>query len=171
NEFHTTLTTVRKYGVSISLILQDIEQLTNTYGSSQAAIIMNGGTSSRLFLPGMSLESCKEVERLLGQATIEDIDFWTQIKEAPYGRSLLTAQEIRTMENGKGIFVHGNELPIQLDMIPYYTNSNLNCYTEIPPLAFIANQQQPVIYIPLPILPPSNNYNQGGNHQLPFFDL
>lgn len=34
NDFNTILTTVRKYGVSVSLILQDIQQLTNIYGNT-----------------------------------------------------------------------------------------------------------------------------------------
>lgn len=169
NEFHTTLTTVRKYGVSISLILQDIEQLTNIYGSSQASIIMNGGTSSKLFLPGMSPTSCETLSKMLGTATIQDTNLWTQKKDTPYGRPLLTAEEIRTMKTGTGILIHGNKLPIQLNMMPYYQNKELNKYTKIAPFVFALSSIKPSVdYI---TLPSSNLSKGGGQQQLPSFDL
>lgn len=168
NEFHTILTTVRKYGVSVSLILQDIEQLTNIYGSQQASIIMNGGTSSKLFLPGMSQSSCETLCKILGTATIQDTNWLTQRKDVAYGRALLTAQEIRTMKIGTGVLIHGNKLPIQLNMVPYYKNKKLNASTKIPAhVLLFSSQRKPVDYITLSI----NRPNQTVNHKFPPFNL
>lgn len=172
NDFNTILTTIRKYGVSISLILQDIQQLTNIYGHTQASIIMNGGTSSKLFLSGMSHTSCQEVSNLLGNATIEDVNKWTQRKSAAYGRALLTPQEIRTLKQGLGIFIHGSELPIQLKMVPFYQNKRLNKLTKLPIIPFITNPLQPVAFLPLPPPQFSTSSNPSGNSpQFPSFDL
>lgn len=168
NEFHTTLTTVRKYGVSISLILQDIEQLTNIYGSTQASIIMNGGTSTKLFLPGMSQTSCEVLSKMLGITTIQDTNIWTQKKDIPYGRPLLTAQEIRTMKVGTGILIHSNKLPIQLNMVPYYKNKELNIWTQMPVYSpSFTPSKKSINYLSLP----PNSSNQGGNQSVPPFNL
>lgn len=168
HEFHTILTTVRKYGVSISLILQDIEQLTNSYGSSQASIILNGGTSSKLFLSGMSQTSCDVLSKMLGTATIQNINWWNQKKDTPYGRPLLTAQEIRIMKAGTGIFVHGNKSPIQLNMVPYYQNKKIDKYTKLAThIISSSSPKVPVDYITLP----TNSSSQTGNQQYPPFNI
>ena len=54
----TIITTIRKYRVSISLILQSITQLETAYGESQAKTIMDGGVTSKIFYAGLDLETC-----------------------------------------------------------------------------------------------------------------
>lgn len=98
-------------------MLQDIEQLNNIYGKSEASTIINGGCGSKIFLPGLSLNTCEEVERILGKKTVfyseggnhaigSDAD---KVRDLRTGRSLLTSDEIRTMKDNKAIFIHGNK--------------------------------------------------------------
>jgi len=115
--FSNLITTLRKRNCSCSLVLQDIEQLNNIYGKSEASTIINGGCGSKIFLPGLSLNTCEEVEKILGKKTVfyseggnhsigSDAD---KVRDLRTGRSLLTSDEIRTMKDNRAIFIHGNE--------------------------------------------------------------
>jgi len=50
-EFATTCTTIRKYEVSLSVILQNFTQLHTNYGNTEAKTIIEGGFQSRIFYP------------------------------------------------------------------------------------------------------------------------
>jgi type IV secretory pathway TraG/TraD family ATPase VirD4 len=131
--FSNLITTLRKRKCSCSLVLQDIEQLNNIYGKSDASTIVNGGCTSKIFLPGLSLATCEEVERILGKKTILYSEGGTHaigtdannVRDMRTGRSLLTSDEIRTMKDNQAIFIHGNKKPILLKTKPYYKNKPL----------------------------------------------
>ena len=99
----TIMTTCRKKRVSITLCLQDLQQLTTCYGNAEASTILNGGAQSKLFLPGLSLKTSEEIERLLGKKTVKTQQTGMRrvggetpmIRDLEQGRSLLTAEEVR----------------------------------------------------------------------------
>jgi len=138
-DFATLMTTLRKRQCSVSIVLQDIQQLTRTYGRAAATTILGGGCASRLYLPGMSPETCLQVERTLGRATIEveepgphrPHETPTRTRERKMGRSLMTADEIRVMSDDEALFIHGNKRPVKLRTTPYYQNARLRRRTEL----------------------------------------
>ena len=137
--FSNLITTLRKRNCSCSLVLQDIEQINNIYGKSEASTIVNGGCSSKIFFPGLSLNTCEELERILGKSTIRYMEQGAHklgeesdnARDMTIGRSLLTADEIRTMQDNQAIFITGNKRPVMLKMKPYFKNRSLFAKTKI----------------------------------------
>lgn len=131
--FSTMMTTLRKRQCSCSLVLQDIEQLTEIYGRADTSTIVNGGCANRIFFSGLGLKTCEELERLLGKATLTLTEGGMRsvgteaerVKDRQVGRALLTADEIRTMKDNQAIFIHGNKRPVLLNVTPYYRNKKL----------------------------------------------
>lgn len=132
----TIMTTIRKRKVAIALILQDLQQLSATYGYDQASVILNGGTASRLFFGGLSIKSCEEISRLLGTATMEEHHLLHEEKIQQYGRRLMTPDEIRMLPDGEALFIHGNLAPLKVQMTPWYRNRRLRRRTKYAPFHF-----------------------------------
>ena len=142
--FATLMTTLRKRQCSVSIVLQDTEQLVHTYGREAARTILNGGCASRLYLPGLSPEESLGVERSLGETTIhvqesvphEPHETPDRIRERKTGRSLMTADEVRTMDDDEGLYLYGNKRPVKLDTTPFYQNRRLRHRADVsaPPL-------------------------------------
>lgn len=137
--FSSLITTLRKRRCSVSIVLQDLEQLTNTYGKSDASTILNGGCSGKIFFPGLGLQTCEEVERILGRSTIQYLETGNHrlgedpgtARDVTTARSLLTSDEIRTMKDNTALFVYGNKRPVLLKLTPYYKNRRLvRCLAE-----------------------------------------
>lgn len=116
--FSTIITTIRKYKVSISIILQSISQLESRYSKSEANTILNGGISSKVFFSGADLSTTQMLEQILGKSKIEKSDKYGNIgfKE----ESLLSSSSIRTLDDDKAIFIYANKKPILLKLSPYY---------------------------------------------------
>ncbi len=119
-EFATTCTTIRKYEVSLSVILQNFTQLTTNYGRTEAQTIIEGGFQSRMFYPGLSLETATQVERMLGREVIHEVkwDGNTQEKQ----QNLLNADRIRTLPDNQAIFLTGNKEAILLETQKSFEN-------------------------------------------------
>ncbi|MEO0405177.1 MAG: type IV secretory system conjugative DNA transfer family protein, partial [Bacteroidota bacterium] len=118
--------TIRKRGVSTSLLLQDNQQLEALYGKNKASAILNGGMTSKIIYPGVSIETCELFERMLGAKTVQlkehgfgSINSEQKNRMIDQGRSLMTAEEIRTMKDHH-LFVSAASKPILLKTYPYY---------------------------------------------------
>ena len=120
--FSTAITSLRRRRTSCSLILQDLGQLEDLYGRAGAKVIINS-CASRLFLPGLPHETCKRIEEMLGR----------QEDEKGRLRSVMTASQIRTLPDGKAIYVFANKKPALIDITPYYRYRKLRKRTKIPP--------------------------------------
>jgi len=129
--FDTTITTIRKYKISISLILQDINQLEKTYGKANASTILNGGISSKLFYSGAGLPTTKMLSEMLG--TVEDLKLDSQgnfyYKEKP----VMKSSEIRTMNDDEALFIMANLLPAKLKIKPYYKDFVFKQFAKMEP--------------------------------------
>lgn len=142
--FMTYATTLRKRRVSLSLVLQDTEQLTHAYGLHEARTILSGAMANKLFLAGLDGETAERVQKGLGQATAQE---W--VKEGPYGKgrlvttskSLFSADRLRTMHRNEGLLISGNRLPAKFRMKPYFLDRRLKQYTQRPPPPFQGGDQ------------------------------
>jgi type IV secretion system protein VirD4 len=132
-------TTLRKYGVSISLVLQELKQLNAIYGNENAEVIKSGGCVTKLFLPGLGSPACKEISEMLGRETItnESKNKSVSIKhtsssktESNMGRQLMTPDEIRMMKNWTAIMVRKNEKPAKLKVKPSFKQRRLEGFLE-----------------------------------------
>jgi len=130
-EFETTITTIRKYKVSISIILQSTRQLENKYGQANAETILSGGISSRLFYSGADLPTTEMLSKIIGN--MDKVK--TNIDGTPYmqKRPVMEASEIRTMKDDEALFITSNKKVVKIKIKPYYNSFILKQFTKIPP--------------------------------------
>lgn len=117
--FPQLITTLRSKRCSMSIILQDIEQLRMVYGKSGASAIINGGCSSKIFFGGIqNMETLEEISKMLGNQTLQQKT--KDGKElSPIARPLMTPDEISNMRIGNGIFMSATSKPVKIEMTQY----------------------------------------------------
>jgi type IV secretory pathway TraG/TraD family ATPase VirD4 len=123
-DFDMVITNMRKYKVSLSLVLQSFSQLDTQYGQEKANTIIEGGVNSKLFFSGTSQKTAQAIERMLGKV-IRQETYHTNTNEEITSRNefnLLNADEIRTLPDNQAIFLTGNKNPILLETLPYFKN-------------------------------------------------
>ncbi|MDR1988229.1 MAG: type IV secretory system conjugative DNA transfer family protein [Candidatus Peribacteria bacterium] len=124
-DFDIVITNMRKYKVSLSLVLQSFSQLETQYGQEKANTIIEGGVNSKLFFSGTSQKTAQAIERMLGRV-IRQESYHTDRNETITNRNefnLLNADEIRTLQDNQALLLTGNKSPILLDILPYFKNS------------------------------------------------
>jgi type IV secretory pathway TraG/TraD family ATPase VirD4 len=124
-DFDVVVTNMRKYKVSLSLVLQSFSQLETQYGHEKANTIIEGGINSKLFFAGTNQRTAQAIEGMLGRVIRQEV-YHTSRDEEITSRSeynLLNANEIRTLPENQAIFLTGNKSPILLDVLPYFRNS------------------------------------------------
>jgi type IV secretion system protein VirD4 len=142
------LATLRKTNCSISLLVQNFAQLKHNYGEEAQSILACCFT--RMTFTGATLETCKELEALLGRHEVIDKDGKKQTLP------LMTAESIRTMPKDRALVICGYHKPILAKLKPYYKRADFKRYCEMP-LPPIETQFSPG---PVPLLPldfPANN--------------
>ena len=130
--FSNTITSIRKYKVSISIVLQDFSQLEQRYGKNEAHTIINGGITGKLFFAGADLQITTMLTQMIGDKYVNKIDEFGKthhIKEP-----ILSNAEIRTMKDNEVLLIYGNKLPLKLSVKPYYKDFILNSYTKMKPI-------------------------------------
>lgn len=125
--FSTLITTLRKRSVSVSIVLQDVDQLVHTYGQADASVILNGGCASRIFYPGLSFETCEKLSRMLGTQTVSyreagfsRQDDFLPDRDREMGIPLMRPEQIMTMPSDQAIFTHANLRPVMLKTRPWF---------------------------------------------------
>lgn len=130
--FNRNISTLRKYGVSVSVVLQDISQMYDIYGGHKARTILSG-LGSKVYLPGIDdPETLKWVETLLGHETVVEMDSNGRY-ERKAGRPLKSASEIRTLYDDEAIFITKNAPAVLLKCREYFYDSTLRKRAKIPP--------------------------------------
>ena len=127
------LTTIRKRRVSISIVIQSIHQIHALYGDNAQSII--SGCVSKLFYPGIDdVKTLKMISDLLGQKTIQSSTYNSSSEGTSYGtsgQSLMTVDQLRTMDDNHGILISRNYLPIYLRNIKeFHTQKQLQSFIE-----------------------------------------
>ena len=122
--FDTIATNIRKYKVSLSLVLQSLSQLENQYGKQRAKTIIEGGVNSKLFYSGAGYDTAKAIEQMLGRVIQDDFYIHSMTNNSPsrHEFNLLNADEVRTLPDNQAFFITGNTKPVLLDVLPYYRN-------------------------------------------------
>lgn len=128
--FSTIITTIRKYKVSISILLQSVTQLERQYGKADATTILSGGIGSKIFYSGADLETTTMLEKILGtvKRRYKSGDHWVYRDEKVMG-----LDKIRTMRDDRAIYLYSNKKPIILKIRPYYKSFKFNRYSKIAP--------------------------------------
>lgn len=134
NNFAQIATTLRKRKCSINIILQELSQLEEIYWRHGAKSIYSWWMANKLFFSWCDLETCQYLERVLGnttqQETVEEESKQWQ-RTITTWNPLMTADQIRMMDNEIWILISWNKRPIKLKMKPYFKDRILNKYTRI----------------------------------------
>lgn len=117
-DFELRLATFRKYGISASIILQDMSQLKALYEKQWQAMINNA--DDLLYLGGNESGTHEYLSKLLGKQTIRTNTFGQSKgrsgsfskNEQQLGRELLTPDEIRMLDNKLALLLIRGERPI-----------------------------------------------------------
>ncbi len=120
--FSSVITTIRKYNVSISIILQNVNQLINQYSKEEAKTILDGGIASKLIYSGVDLDLGSDLEKMFGDKEV------LGKKE-----SVMSVSEIRTMKDNESLFVYANKKPLKMRVKPYYKDFKFNSYSKMKP--------------------------------------
>jgi len=144
-DFPMIATTLRRYGVSQSLLIQDMRQLYK-YGVDGASAIFNGSCATKIIFPGMSLELAEKLSRSFGRTSIS-LDPSDVLKLSD--RELMTAQELIQLPKGKALFLYRNERPHIMMMRPYFKQLRLRRKAKIKPVKRKRNEVAPPELLPL----------------------
>ena len=104
-DFTQKLSTTRSRGISVSIIVQSLDQLENLYKEFET-IVANCDT--QLFLGSQSIKTCEYFSKSLGQKTLKiesksfskdkgDSDKGVSISEQRQGRELMTVDELKRL--------------------------------------------------------------------------
>ncbi|WP_291728708.1 type IV secretory system conjugative DNA transfer family protein [Bernardetia sp.] len=118
NELDVYLSQLRKYNAGALLILQDINQLSVQYGQIKAKAIL-GAINHKVFLGGLSHETCKNIESMLGRTTVADSNGREQ------GTNVLFANQIRMLPKNTILYISSTRKPVKLKVKPYYKHRRL----------------------------------------------
>ena len=129
--FSSVITTIRKYNVSISIILQNINQLIKQYSQNEAKTILDGGIASKLIYSGADLDLASDLEKMFG--------YKESLKRQADGtnyydkESVMNVSEIRTMKDNEALFVYANKHPLKMSVKPYYKDMMYNGFSKMKP--------------------------------------
>lgn len=129
-KFSSIITTIRKYRVSISIILQNIAQLEEKYSHSKANTILHGGISSKLIYSGSDLALATNLEKMFGIK--ETLKKQADGKYFYDKESVMSVSEIRTIKDDEAIFLSANKKPLKIKIKPYYKDYIFKTYSKIP---------------------------------------
>lgn len=113
-EFSQKLSTMRKYEISCTIVIQNIAQIKERYDKLYESII--GGCDTVIYLGSSENETNKYISELLGDATIRARSISKSRKSggsesfSSSKRQLMTPSELRTMRNTRCIvFIRGQD--------------------------------------------------------------
>ena len=128
HDFGAIVNNIRKYRVSLSIVLQSIAQLESKYGKNAETI--RGGLGSYLVLSGVDYKTAKEFSDTIGKTLIIERNRITDIEQRYQELNLISPDAIRTLEDNQAIFVSKNRHPQIIDITPYYKNWGFNRATK-----------------------------------------
>jgi type IV secretory pathway TraG/TraD family ATPase VirD4 len=125
-DFSAIITNIRKYRVSISIVLQSIAQLRANYGPDASDVILEGGIASRVIYGGADIHTTRWAESMLGHRVVTDKD---RYRTEP----LLRSDRIRTLTDAQALYIFANEEPVLVDTVPYFKNPRLKHLARLKP--------------------------------------
>mgnify|MGYP000446873747 FL=1 len=130
-KFSSIITTIRKYKVSISIIIQNINQLNEIYSVNKAKTILDGGIASKLIFSGADLDLASNLEKMFGQT--RKLEKNAKGEYVYENVNVMSISEIRTMKDDEALFVYSNKKPLKLKIKPYYKDFMFNGLSKINP--------------------------------------
>ena len=121
NHFNTIVNNIRKYRVSLSIVLQGIAQLEDKYGESGAKAIKSGIGSSLIYKGG-DLDTNLEYAKIIGKRVISQRNNFTDVVEQYSEIDLLASEQMRTMADNQAVFISKNRHPIIIECLSYFNN-------------------------------------------------
>lgn len=130
-DFPKKLSTTRSYGISVSIIVQAMDQLEALYKENYETII--GNCDTQLFLGSQSIKTCEYFSKSLGQKTIkyksksvnkDKKGIETQgmsYSDQTQARDLMTVDEIKRLDPQKAILLIRGLRPIIAKKAWYFT--------------------------------------------------
>lgn len=115
------LTSSRSRLIANALIMQDVSQLETNFSKSRATTMIRGGVGSRLILPGQSIESCNELQNLLGVKTVKTEN------GQEISRPFISAEEIRTLTNEMLLISNASRVT-KVKIYPYFKDKKMMKY-------------------------------------------
>lgn len=118
-DFERTITVTRSRNIAVSMVLQSLSQLKETYGENNAETIVNA-CDSLLYLGGKSNETNKQICDMAGKQTVANVtstdsrgSSWS--RTVNYGlaeRDLIQAAEVARMPRDKAIVLLNGQMPL-----------------------------------------------------------
>lgn len=121
-DFNRKLSTTRSLGISISIVIQSLDQIEGLYKDNYENII--GNCDTQLFLGSQSIKTCEYFSKSLGQKTIkyesrsvskdkkENEKQSVSISEQKQARDLMTIDELKRLDNNDEIILVRGLRPI-----------------------------------------------------------
>jgi len=154
-DFSQIITVSRKRRVSISIVIQEIDQIEKLY-KGQLETIISGGCQHKLFYSGLGLKTSEYVSKLLGESTIDvvsktEVSFKEGKQIQSTGRKLMTPDEVRRIGRKEALYITQNKYPMRLTVMRDYENKELikltnNFDKEIIP--FVVKEAKQTLYVP-----------------------
>ncbi len=129
-DFNKKLSTTRSLGISISIVVQSLDQLEALYKDNYENIL--GNCDTHLFLGSQSIKTCEYFSKSLGQKTIKfesksknrDKDNMTtqgiSLSEQRQGRDLMTVDELKRLPSDEEILLVRGLKPIKAKKAWYF---------------------------------------------------
>lgn len=129
-DFNKKLSTTRSLGISISVVVQSLDQLEALYKENYENIL--GNCDTQVFLGSQSIKTCEYISKSLGQKTIKiesksknrDKDNLTtqgiSLSEQRQGRELMTIDELKRLPSDDEIILVRGLKPIRAKKAWYY---------------------------------------------------
>ena len=140
NDFQALINNIRKYRVSLSIVMQSISQLDSKYGKNADAI--KGGLGSYLVLSGADYVTAKEISDIIGKKLLIERNHFTEIEQHYHELTLLTPDQIRTLGGNQAVFLSKNRHPLIIDITPFYQNALFKSATSKKPYVIPENKTQ-----------------------------
>ncbi len=118
--------TLRKYRVSINIVVQSLSQLEKTYGREGADTMLNG-LSTKIFLPGIDAKNtARYLEMAAGDSTRYDTIYGFEDERAHTVKvPLISAAQARVLEDDYAVVISRNRKPARIKLIPHYRDARL----------------------------------------------
>ncbi|MBE4704432.1 VirD4-like conjugal transfer protein, CD1115 family [Spiroplasma platyhelix] len=129
------ITIARGRNIFFQLIIQDLQQLKEKYGSEVANIIFTN-CSLHIFLQTMALETAEKYSKMIGYSTVIQIGISGkgEVKrqsENLAGRPLILASDLMRLSSNQAIIFYAKENAFKATLIPWYQISSNHDQLEI----------------------------------------
>ena len=121
SDFVSVANTIRGYGVSLSIILQSISQLSMRYGQ-KAAESIQGAFNTNICLSSSDPVTANYFSDLSGRVRETQVRRMEDTNTDYREYNLLNSNEVRTISENEAIIISKNRNPVKLKVTPYYDN-------------------------------------------------